>query len=134
MSALQYIIMKAVTHVAALFWLALLWWMLPGILLWGFDTNLVWIGWVWGHIYPLLPPEASLPLQSVDKIYGSLVMIVENMTKLLPTVTGKQVEAATRAALGEGWVLVVEVSFALRIAWMLRRYFRRSEMPRTVFL
>lgn len=125
--------MKVVTHVATLLALALVWWLMPSILIAGFDANLVWIKWVWGWIYPYLPLEASIPLQSVDQIYGSLVMLVQNVTKLLPEVTARQIEAATRAALGEGWILVAEVSLCLRAIWIVRWRLRHRATPLVAF-
>jgi hypothetical protein len=47
-------------------------------------------------------------------------MLVQSMAQILPELTARRVEAATRAVLGEGWILVVQIALPLRIYWMRR--------------
>lgn len=118
MSMLKFFAVKAAALAVALSVLGALWFLAPEVILAGFDLNLVWIAEVWGRIYPLLPSEVSISLDVVERAYASLVTVVQTVTQLLPEVTARQVEAATRAVLGEGWILVVEIALPFRLYWM----------------
>lgn len=120
MSVWKFFAIKAAALAVSLIVLGAMWFFAPQVILAGFDVNLVWIGELWGFVYPYLPDEAAVPLGAVEQAYNATVMLVQSMAQLLPVTTGQQVEAATRAALGEGWILVAEIALPFRLYWILR--------------
>lgn len=120
MSVWKFFAIKAAALVVALVVIGVTWFVAPEVLIAGFDANLVWIGELWGFIYPHLPLEASVPLDAVEKAHAAIVTVVQTVAKLLPEETAPRVEAATRAALGEGWILLAQIALPLRIYWIMR--------------
>ena len=126
MTLRKYLIIKWTTLLVALLTIIMLWYLLPSTLIAVFDWNTVWIGAIWEWAEPRLPDEAAIPIAAVQDIYSSLVSMIGTLTSLLSDPSSTRAEAAARAALGEGWIVVVQIAIIFRLAllglyWLIRR-------------
>ncbi len=127
MTLFEYLVTKWLAFVLAVVAVLAVWWFAPAVLTMGFNLNLLWVNAIWGVTYGYLPQEVVLPLEGVQAVYGGLVMAIQAFAKMLPSTAALQTEAAARAILGEGWLLLVEVSIFFRAIWVfwLRRTLRK---------
>lgn len=125
MQIAKYIVWKWVTLLVSLIFIIGIWLKVPSVLISVFNWNTVWVAALWGWLEPHLPSEATIPIDAVQNVYAAMVMLIQNVTKLLPDLTAQQVEVATRGFLGEGWIVVVEIAIILRIAWLILRWSRK---------
>ena len=118
MTMWKFFAIRAAALAVSLMVLGTLWFLVPALILWGFDLNLLWIDASWSWVSQLLPYEISIPADAIGRAHSAIAMLVQGMAAILPELTAWRVEAATRAALGEGWILVVQLALPLRIYWM----------------
>ncbi len=130
MTLKKYLVLKWSTLGVAALVIGVVWVFLPHLLITVFDFNTVWLGAIWSWIEPVLPSEASVPINAVQTIYASLIATIHGISSLLSDHMAAQVEAAARGFLGEGWIVVVQLAIVLRVLWLLLvALFRRREYP-----
>ena len=113
----SYFLRKAAGDFAACLIIGAALFLAPGVLVWAFDLNTVWLGKVWEQVLPYLPVTLQLASDVAEKAHQFLLAGFNFTNGLLEEEAdaAAQLEAGARIYLiGEAWVLKIQVSFILR--------------------